>query len=69
MCRSGLRAGQRRAEGEFRISGGDAAKPSYKQVTNGGTGHREAVEIDFDPSVISRATLINMFLRSIDPTD
>lgn len=51
------------------FSGGDVAKPSYKQVTNGGTGHREAVEIDFDPSVISRATLINMFLRSIDPTD
>ena len=51
------------------FSGGKAKNPTYKQVTKGGTGHLEAVQITFDPSVVSRETLLNMFLRSIDPTD
>jgi len=50
-------------------SGGTVANPSYKQVTQGGTGHYEAVEIRFDPGVISRETLLDLFLRSVDPTD
>lgn len=50
-------------------TGGTTANPTYKQVTNGGTGHYEAVEITFDPDVVDRATLLNMFLRSVDPTD
>lgn len=50
-------------------TGGSTANPTYKQVTRGGTGHYEAVQIMFDPDVISRATLMKMFLRSIDPTD
>jgi len=50
-------------------TGGTLKNPTYKQVTRGGTGHFEAVQITFDPSVISRAQLLNMFFRSVDPTD
>lgn len=50
-------------------SGGSLANPTYKQVTRGGTGHYEAVQITFDPAVIDRATLLHLFLRSVDPTD
>ncbi|MDF3414974.1 peptide-methionine (S)-S-oxide reductase MsrA [Sulfitobacter sp. M57] len=51
------------------FTGGKTANPTYKQVTRGGTGHYEAVQIQFDPSVVSRDTLLAMFFRSIDPTD
>ena len=51
------------------FTGGDVENPTYNQVTKGGTGHYEAVEISFDPSVISRSQLLSMFLRSINPTD
>jgi peptide-methionine (S)-S-oxide reductase len=50
-------------------TGGTKANPTYKQVTAGGTGHYEAVEIRYDPAQISYETLIRMFLRSVDPTD
>lgn len=51
------------------FTGGTVADPSYKQVTKGGTGHFEAVKITYDPDVVSRSELYNMFLRSIDVTD
>lgn len=51
------------------FTGGKAANPSYKQVVAGGTGHYEAVQITFDPGKVSRDTLLNMFFRSVDPTD
>ena len=51
------------------FTGGTVADPSYKQVTKGGTGHYEAVQITFDSSKVSRKQLLSMFLRSIDPTD
>ncbi|MEP4196289.1 MAG: peptide-methionine (S)-S-oxide reductase MsrA [Aliishimia sp.] len=51
------------------FTGGKTPNPTYKQVTNGGTGHYEAVQITFDPSKTSRAQLLSMFLRSVDPTD
>ncbi len=50
-------------------TGGSVENPTYKQVTRGGTGHYEAVQIRFDPDIVSRAALLDMFLRSIDPTD
>lgn len=50
-------------------TGGKTDSPTYKQVTSGNTGHYEAVEITFDPSAVSRETLLNLFLRSVDPTD
>ena len=50
-------------------AGGSVANPSYRQVTGGGTGHLEVVEITYDADRLSYSQLINMFLRSIDPTD
>ncbi|MEL7097686.1 MAG: peptide-methionine (S)-S-oxide reductase MsrA [Pseudomonadota bacterium] len=50
-------------------TGGSVENPTYKQVVRGGTGHYEAVQITFDPSVISTAQLLNLYFRSVDPTD
>lgn len=50
-------------------TGGTVKNPTYKQVTRGGTGHYEAVRITFDSSKLSYKKLINLFLRSVDPTD
>jgi peptide-methionine (S)-S-oxide reductase len=50
-------------------TGGTTRNPTYRQVTGGGTGHYEAVEITYDPSVISYAEILDLFLRSVDPTD
>lgn len=51
------------------FAGGKTANPTYKQVTSGGTGHYEAVQITFDPGVVSAGQLLDMFFRSVDPTD
>ncbi|NRB33951.1 MAG: peptide-methionine (S)-S-oxide reductase MsrA [Rhodobacteraceae bacterium] len=50
-------------------TGGTVVNPTYKQVTRGGTGHYEAVQITFDPDLISRRELLSLFFRSVDPTD
>ncbi len=51
------------------FTGGHVANPTYRQVTMGETGHREAVRITFDPSRVSYAELLEIFWRSVDPTD
>ena len=50
-------------------TGGKTENPSYKQVIKGGTGHYEAVQIHFDPEIVSRQKLLKLFFRSVDPTD
>ena len=50
-------------------TGGTVANPDYKQVTKGGTGHREAVQIRYDPKQVSYDRLLHIFWRSVDPTD
>lgn len=50
-------------------TGGESPNPDYKSVVLGKTGHCEAVEITFDPKVISYIELLNIFWRQIDPTD
>ena len=50
-------------------TGGRVANPSYKRVVAGGTGHREAVRITYDPSKVSYAKLLEIFWHSVDPTD
>lgn len=50
-------------------TGGSTANPTYKQVTGGGTGHYEAVEIQYDPATVSYEELLYSFFRSVDPTD
>ena len=50
-------------------TGGTKENPSYKEVVQGGTGHYEAVEIEFDPTIISLDKILYIFLRSVDVTD
>jgi peptide-methionine (S)-S-oxide reductase len=50
-------------------TGGHLVQPTYEQVTAGGTGHFEAVQIRYAPETVSFATLVQIFLRTIDPFD
>jgi|TARA_B110000211_G_scaffold29044_1_gene29414 methionine-S-sulfoxide reductase len=49
--------------------GGQVKNPSYKQVSAGGTGHTEAVEVVFDDQKVSYSQLVEYFWKTIDPTD
>lgn len=49
--------------------GGHLENPSYEDVKTGTTGHYEAVEITFDPEVISYEEIVMIFWQQIDPTD
>ena len=48
--------------------GGHVKNPSYKQVSNGTSGHAEVAQIVFDPSVISFEELLEIFWTTHDPT-
>lgn len=50
-------------------TGGSVAHPSYEQVKAGTTGHREAVQIEFDPALFSYQQLLDLYWPQIDPTD
>ena len=49
-------------------SGGKEKNPTYKEVSYGNTTHAEAVEVYYDPKVVSFATLVQVFFGSHDPT-
>lgn len=49
-------------------SGGDAKTATYDQVSNGNTGHFEAIEITYDPTVVTYEALLTIYLENIDPT-
>ncbi|MFN3590919.1 MAG: peptide-methionine (S)-S-oxide reductase MsrA [Thermaurantiacus sp.] len=49
-------------------TGGHTTDPDYRSVCSGRTGHAEAVRIDFDPSVITYADVLDIFLATHDPT-
>ena len=48
--------------------GGTTTAPTYEQVCTGTTGHAEAVQVTFDPSVVSYEQLLNVFWGSHNPT-
>ncbi len=48
--------------------GGETLNPTYKQVSAGGTGYAEAVEIVFDPEKVTYQQLLDVFWKNIDPT-
>lgn len=50
-------------------AGGEEADANYLTVAKGTTKHREAVQVTYDPSVVSTATLLSKFWTSIDPAD
>jgi len=49
--------------------GGVLKNPTYQQVSAGGSGHVEAVEVTYDPSRISYSRLLSVFWRNVDPLD
>ncbi len=49
--------------------GGHVADPTYEQVVRGDTGHREVVEVRFDPTRVEYQALLDAFWRLHDPTD
>jgi peptide-methionine (S)-S-oxide reductase len=49
-------------------TGGGVANPSYTQVSAGGTGHAEAVEVVYDPYKVSYDELLSYYWRHVDPT-
>ena len=48
-------------------TGGHTKNPTYEEVSAGGTGHAEAVEILYDPAKITYARLLEVFWKNIDP--
>ncbi len=50
-------------------TGGQLKNPSYEQVSSGGTGHLESVQVSFDPGKVSYSKLLDVFWHSVDPTD
>jgi peptide-methionine (S)-S-oxide reductase len=47
--------------------GGHIKNPSYEQVSSGGTGHAEAVQVVYDPAKVSYEKLLQVFWHNIDP--
>ncbi|WP_411274173.1 peptide-methionine (S)-S-oxide reductase MsrA [Daejeonella sp.] len=48
-------------------SGGKEPNPTYKQVSSNTTEHAEAVQVYYDPSIVSYATLLKVYFASQDP--
>ena len=71
-CFWGVEAEFRRLKGvtstQVGYTGGHTNSPNYKQVCTDGTGHAEAVEVDYDPAQISYDALLNAFWSMHDPT-
>jgi peptide-methionine (S)-S-oxide reductase len=53
---------------ESGYAGGHVARPSYRQVCAGDTGHAEVVRVEFDPSRISYREILEVFFAIHDPT-
>jgi|688.fasta_scaffold00142_39 peptide-methionine (S)-S-oxide reductase len=56
-------------EVESGYSGGKLAKPTYRQVSAGGTGHQEVVRVRFDSSKLRYDALLRAYWRNVDPFD
>jgi len=53
---------------ESGYAGGHVPNPTYTQVSEGGTGHAEVVQITFDPRVVSRDVILQVYFTIHDPT-
>lgn len=49
-------------------TGGQTKNPTYEQVSAGGTGHAESVQVVFDPAKVSYERLLDIFWKNVDPT-
>jgi peptide-methionine (S)-S-oxide reductase len=50
-------------------TGGNVPDPTYEQVSDGATGHVEAVRVVYDPKRVDYAKLLDVFWRNVDPLD
>ena len=50
-------------------TGGHVQNPNYQQVSAGGTGHTEAVQVVYDPAKVDYRMLLRVFWRNVDPLD
>ena len=48
-------------------TGGSTENPTYKQVSAGGSGHAESIQIIYDPAIVSYDRLLEIFWKNIDP--
>jgi len=48
--------------------GGSKANPTYEEVSSGETGHRESIEVFYDPSKVTYKQLLDVYWRNINPT-
>ncbi|MBU1869600.1 MAG: bifunctional methionine sulfoxide reductase B/A protein [Candidatus Omnitrophica bacterium] len=71
-CFWGVEAAFRQVKGVISVrsgyTGGNFKNPTYKDVCSGKTGHAEAVEIEYDPLIVSYGQLLDVFWRIHDPT-
>ena len=51
------------------FAGGTVPNPTYDQVTAGGTGHYESVQVIYAPATVDYATLLRIFWHNVDPFD
>ena len=49
-------------------TGGQKVNPSYEEVSAGGTGHAESVDIVYDPAKVTYSQLLDVFWHNVDPT-
>ena len=49
--------------------GGTTANPTYRQVSAGGTGHAEVMQLKYDPSQVSYKDLLDVYWHNVDPLD
>ncbi|RPJ76370.1 MAG: peptide-methionine (S)-S-oxide reductase [Alphaproteobacteria bacterium] len=50
-------------------AGGNKSNPNYEEVSSGTTGHREVLEVTYDPRMVSYAQLLKVFWLNVDPFD
>ena len=50
-------------------TGGSTENPTYKEVSAGGSGHTESIQIIYDPAIVSFERLLGIFWKNIDPLD
>jgi peptide-methionine (S)-S-oxide reductase len=50
-------------------TGGTKVDPTYYEVSDGGTGHAESVEVTYDPSKVTYQQLLDIYWHNVDPLD